>query len=380
MLDIKKGVREMIAKQERGEKIDTPKDDFFTIEEKKEETNLAEDMTEKDEDDAVDPFDDDPKPSVSKTKPDQSEADKVKFAHKDETPKAEKTEMPEKKTDSKEKVTEPISGETKKVDTETLAPAEGFTKKFKVKTVYGDEELTVEELAKGYMRTQHYTQERQKDAPRQKAIQHLLANPEELVRYAVENGVDLKKFVQPDTVIGEFNLPEPGSMAPDEIRAQWEFSKRMFEQNKGLMNEINKLKQNTQTIARINEQGTIEKEFKENRGNLPDKAMDIIDIIYRYGRRIMPDKGYSVQDAINDFRIAQGDLFERLQGEPKFEEWKRKIEEEAIARFSSEKQLHEKQNLSPDNVGVPKAVPGNGKEKVTAANWRQKMKEAVKNL
>ena len=249
-------------------------------------------------------------------------------------------------------------------------------KRFKVKTVYGDEELTETELAQGFMRNAHYTQVMQQVREQEKMVRNLLGNPQDLIEFAMANGVDLKQLVHAEPELPEFQLPELSPYASETEKAMYMALQNQNKVNKQLMEKVGGFEKSFKQskFGSMNDQ--VEKDFREKRGDIPENAAHAVFALYKEGRRLL-GAGYTINNALRDFNKAEGDIgkrwLESSQGKKWYEAERRKI----IAEYANGKQKQRDEHLSPDNLNTAKGKGSEQKPKVTSMNWRELAKNAV---
>jgi hypothetical protein len=235
--------------------------------------------------------------------------------------------------------------------------------RYKVKTVYGEEELTLKELEQGYMRAAHHTQVSQQNAEMRKQLTYLFSDPKNIVEYALANGVDLKPLVQADVAIPEFNIPEPGEYATETERVLYGALKQQSVMNRALLKEVTGIKNSSKLSKMGMEEDQVEREFKEKRGDVPETAAHAVRALFREGKRVFGAK-YGMQNAIRDYKIAEGDVIERWKASPQFTKWYEAERRKIIGEYADGKDKTKAATLSPDSLPTGKRpVPPDETEK-----------------
>jgi hypothetical protein len=227
-------------------------------------------------------------------------------------------------------------------------PTDGGAR-YKVKTVYGEEELTLDELQKGYMRAAHHTQVSQQNAEMRKQLTYLFSDPKNIVEYALANGVDLKPLVQAEVAVPEFNIPEPGEYATETEKVLYGALKQQSVMNQALLKEVTGIKNSSKLSKMGLEEDQVEREFKEKRGEVPETAAHAVRALYREGKRVFGAK-YGMQNAIRDYKIAEGDVIERWKSSPQFATWYEAEKRKIIGAYADGKDKTRAATLSPDSL------------------------------
>jgi len=351
---IKDRARAMREKEEKGEEVDRElAPDPMLIKEDVEQENFMDELVDKDEEGDISEDRDD----NSKSDAERGEPTDVSLAEGNEEPPAKEAEVE----------TEPVVGDldtgTEVAKSKDVIPEDDGVK-HKVDTVYGNEELTLGELKKGYMRTAHYTQVSQENAQMRKQLTHILSDPKNVVEYAVANGMDLRQFVQAETVIPEFNMPEPDQFATDEVKANYAFMKRMWQANQELSKEVSGIRNSSKLSKLGQENDQLEREFGKIRGDVPESAAHAVYALYMAGVRRYGKEGYSMKGAIRDYKIAEGDVTARFLESPKGKAWHEAEKRRIIAEYVAGKEKTKDATLSPDSLPAGKKVPPAGPPKI----------------
>ena len=263
--------------------------------------------------------------------------------------------------------------------TPATPPAATSAGKIRVSTVEGDEEVTLEDLKAGYMMKKHYTQTMQFTRERERRISDMLANPELLVKYAVENGVDLKPLVHAAPEVQEIKIPELSEYATDEQRAAHQLLSQLAQQNNFLMKKVGMIESSTSKASADSRWNDTVKVFDEIRGDIPKDADFAFSLFMREGRRQFGEK-YTHAQAVKDFRKAEGDIFQRAMNSSKGKEWLSKHDVEVINNYRKTKDQHEKESVSADILPPAKAFPVTGDEKPRFKNAHEGAEAAKKRF
>jgi len=354
---IKNRVREMREAEKKGESVERElAPDPMKIQEDPDTENLMKEIVSDEE--KGDIFEDRIE-EVSKSEPEREDTTDVSLAEvfEKESPKPAKLEV-ETKPEVKFEDTAP-KGTKSKEETPVDSGA-----KHKVKTVYGDEELTLDELMKGYMRTAHHTQVSQENAAMRKQLQTILSNPQTVVEYALANGVDLKALVKDDVTVPEFNIPEPDGYATDEVKANYTFNKQMWKMNQALLKEVTGIR-NSSKLANLGlDNDKLEREFGENRGDVPETAAHAVYALYTAGVRRFGKDNYGIRGAIRDYKIAEGDVVGRWKASPQYKTWYETEKRKIIKEYVDGKENIKSDTLSPDSLPTGKhPIPSDKIEK-----------------
>lgn len=355
---IKETVREMREKEKAGGSIKriTPEDPMM-IKDDEDQSNLMSEMTTGQQELNLDAL----SQEDSKSEPEKDEATKVGLADdfSDEEGKDTKVE-----TDSfKGTETETEDREAQAKVSET--PSEPGRKR-KVKTVYGEEELTDEEVNAGYMRNAHYTQVMQTVREQERIVRNLLSDPRNLVEFAMQNGVDLKSLVHVEPEIQEFALPELSEYATETEKAMYEFLKQQNAVNKKLAEKVSGFESTFKKSQSGTMNDQIENEFKEKRvtTETPETASHAVYAMFKEGQRLF-GKAYTIQSALADFRKAEGDIGQRWLSSARGQQWYETEKRKIIAEYISGKDKQREETLAPDSLAPSKArVSSDGKLKV----------------
>jgi len=292
-------------------------------------------------------------------------------AAKSKEPVIGKEELETKTLESAESGTTEPSGTKKTIATPTQ------TGKYKIKTVYGDEELDVEEMAKGYMRNAHYTQVETSVRKREKMVTNLLQNPEKLVQFAMDNGVDLKPLVSPEPIIKPITLPPLPEYATDEQKAERKLMESILEQNNKIASEFSARKESERRSRKEERNNTVKEHFKALKGDLPDVTEAAVYAIYLRGQQMFGED-YGVKDAIADYHISEGDLSERAFKTEKGKSFIAQKVKEGITEYLSKKKSQADDHLAPDSLTTPPVKVPQKKEKYnTFEDWKNAAKRSI---
>jgi hypothetical protein len=341
---IKGRVREMIEKEKKGEVVEreVEKDPLEIPEDSNEENLMSEIVTDEERSGGPEDLTED-----SKSAPERKDTTDVSLAEDVEIPAPSKAEV---ETESE---VGPVDTETKGEKSKAEAPVDSGTK-YKVKTVYGDEELSLKELEDGYMRAAHHTQVSQQNAEMRKQLNYLFSDPKNIVEYAIANGVDLRALVQAEMVVPEFNVPEPGEYADDSIKANYAYMKKMWEVNQALLKEVSGIKGNIKASRIGTTEDQIEREFKERRGvDVPETAIHAVRALFMEGKRIY-GKNYGMHNALRDYKLAEGDIVARWKLSTDYQKWSEVEKRKIIKEYADGKSNDKDATLSPDSLPTGK--------------------------
>lgn len=250
------------------------------------------------------------------------------------------------------------------------------TQRYKVRTVDGDEEVTLEEMRAGYMKGKHYTQSQQILHEKERRISSLLSSPEKLVEFAIQNGVDLKPLVHAQPSIPEVKIPPLPEYATDEQKQQHAILVALADSNRIYAEKVAAIERENQRFAKDQQWGSVEREFEENRGDLPKAASFAISLFMREGRKQFGDK-YTMQQAVKDLKIAHGDIYQRAFESPEGKKRIEKIKRDAVSEYLRTKKTHEAESASGDIMPTTKAAPQVPKQRFKSA---REGAEAAKKL
>lgn len=349
-------IRKMREKEKRGEIIErTPAPDPMAIKEDENDNGLMSEMVENQQGDSdfPAPLGEDSTPgAVKKNKDDPSLADVLNAESMEPDISTPLSTVPGTETNAK------VAGVAANV------PIVDLTTEHEFETVYGKEKLTTKDLIQGYMRTADYTQKTTQLSEQKKFINHLLSDPKNLVEYAMERGMDLRQFVTPEPVVQTFELPELDYDATPTEKALHNAAKVLMANNTALASQVSGIQKNIKVKNIGAEEEFVKREFAAKRGDIPEQAIHAVYALYRDGQNLL-GKGYGVQNAIRDYKIAEGDIEARFLASPKGAAMKEAIRRQAIKDYASGKAADKAESLSPDSLTVAKKeVPAAPKPKI----------------
>ena len=260
----------------------------------------------------------------------------------------------------------------------TGKPSATPTGKVRVKTVYGEEDLSHDELAAGYMRNAHYTQVQQIVRHQEALIKDLLSNPEKLVQFAMDNGVDLKPLVSPEPIIQKVKLPPLPEYPTEQQVAERAVLETVLQNSERMAAKLAASEAAELRKGRSSDNDEVERNFKELRGELPEIAAGAVYSIYKRGQ-MMFGKVYTVKNAIDDYKISEGDIYTRVFNSQKGQQYIDQKIREGIAAYHAKKTAQSEDHLAPDSLGsagvrVPERTAPKPK---TWEDWKDAAKRSV---
>lgn len=357
-MSVIENIRKMREKEKRGESIErTPAPDPMIINEDENDNGLMAEMVENQQGDSdfPAPLDADGTPGAAKGNKDDSSLADVLNA-----------ESTEKELDTSTPLIAATGTEDKIKEAGAVGktPIIDLTTEHEFETVYGKEKLSTKDLIQGYMRTADYTQKTTQLSEQRKLINHLLSDPKNLVEYAVDRGMDLKQFVTPEPVVQTFELPELDYDASPTEKALHNAAKVLMANNAALASQVSGIQKNIKVRNIGAEEEFVKREFAAKHGDIPDQAIHAVYALYRDGQNLL-GKGYGVQNAINDYKIAEGNIEARFMASSKGVAMKEQIRRQAIKDYLDGKATDKAENISPDSMSVAKKeVPAVPKPKI----------------
>jgi hypothetical protein len=328
-------------------------------EEDSQETSLIEDMgekdTNKDEEDGVS-FDDFEKNNLVSNQGTEGAKDEGKLVEgtDDEAPPATEPEP-----EASDKGTRTVIGGS---SPESEGSTEGEpTGTWKVKTVYGEEEVDFKKLKAGYMMQKHYTQLTQMLRNKERRVADMLSNPDKLVRFAIQNGVDLKPLVHAGSDVKEFKLPPLPEYATEGQKQQHELLQGIIDDRNAMKRKLDEVEGAFKKRGSDERWEAAEAAFEKERGeDIPEGAKFLGVLLLNEGQR-QHGEAYQMRNAMADLRMvlkaAQQNVWNSPEGKRREEEIKRF----AVEEYKKTKKRHEEETISGDSL-PPTKLPAQGQK------------------